>query len=79
MSKTERPYLSYLLRLWRAGTGETWTWQASAENAHTGERRGFASLGLLFAFLEDETEGVLDEQALSAGSEPSNRGDEGRP
>ncbi len=79
MSKEERPYLSYLLRLWRARTGETWTWQASVENAHTSERQGFASLRLLFAFLEDETDRVVDKQAYHTGSELSNERDKRRP
>jgi hypothetical protein len=55
MSERERPYLAYLLRLWQVareyGTGR----RASLENAHSGERRGFASLEELFAFLWAKT------------------------
>ena len=40
-------YQSYLLRLWRANGGQE-DWQASLESAHTGERRGFATLDALF-------------------------------
>jgi hypothetical protein len=61
---SERPYLSYLLRLWKDGTGEAWTWRASIEDAHSGGRQGFATLGLLFAFLESETAGT---DAAAAG------------
>ena len=58
MGSSERPYLSYLLRLWREGNGKAPTWRASIEDAHTGGRQGFATLGLLFAFLEGETVGT---------------------
>jgi hypothetical protein len=75
----ERPYLSYLLRLWRTGTGETWTWRASLEDARTGERQGFASLNLLFAFLENETEGTVEGKAFHTESGPLNDRDERQP
>jgi hypothetical protein len=53
---TERPgYLAYLLRLWRVNDDGKPVWRASLENPHTGERRGFANLELLFAFLEEKT------------------------
>lgn len=42
-------YFSYLLRMWR--TGEKSAWRASLENPQTGERLGFGSLEMLFAFL----------------------------
>ncbi len=45
-------YIAYLLRLWRAGGGGEW--RASVEDPHTGERRGFASLEALFAFLREQ-------------------------
>jgi hypothetical protein len=50
-------YISYMLRLWRAngdeapGRDEEALWRASLEDAHTGERCGFASLDELFNFL----------------------------
>jgi hypothetical protein len=50
-------YISYLLRLWRAngdeaqGRDEKALWRASLEDAHTGERCGFASLDQLCGFL----------------------------
>jgi hypothetical protein len=48
-------YLSYLLRLWQAGSRDRTVWRASLENPMTGERRGFATLKELFTFLETQT------------------------
>ena len=53
--KCER-YISYLLRLWQAADGDQVVWQASLENAQTGERRGFADLDALLNFLRQTTE-----------------------
>jgi len=50
------PYLLYVLRLWCDGPGAPW--RASLECARTGERRPFADLADLFAFLESETQGA---------------------
>jgi hypothetical protein len=49
-----------MLRLWQAESEGTLVWRASLESASNrfgqpGERRGFASLGELYAFLEQET------------------------
>jgi hypothetical protein len=55
MSEKPRRYLSYLLRLWQASSGGELVWRSSLENPHTGERRGFACLAELAAFLEEET------------------------
>src|SRR5262245_43657198 len=49
-------YRSYLLRLWRAEREGRSTWRASLESAQTGERRTFASLATLCAFLADQAE-----------------------
>ena len=51
-------YRSYLLRLWRVGTGEPPSWRASLEDARTHQRRNFASLEQLYTFLIDETDGA---------------------
>jgi hypothetical protein len=51
----KRRRLSYLLRLWQTEREGALVWRASLESAHTGERRGFASLAELYAFLERET------------------------
>jgi hypothetical protein len=47
----EPTYFSYLLRIWRVADGEQPVWRASLENPVSGERRGFATLEELFAFL----------------------------
>jgi hypothetical protein len=50
---SEQPwYRACLLWLWRVGNGGPPARWASLEAPHTGERRGFADLEQLFAFLE---------------------------
>jgi hypothetical protein len=56
MAKRRRDYLSYLLRVWRTGSGESEAWRASLENPFTGERRGFAGLKDLFVYLQARTD-----------------------
>ena len=51
MVKGSAGYLSYLLRLWRVGTGPEGTWHASLESIPIGERQAFASLDDLVAYL----------------------------
>ena len=46
-----RDYVAYLLRLWREKGGESTQWRASLQDPHTGEKVGFASLEVLFAYL----------------------------
>ena len=68
MSGERRRYVSYLLRLWQTEIEGALVWRASLESAHTGERRGFASLAELHAFLEQETAPVdRDEPHLPVG------------
>jgi len=57
-----RPYLSYLLRLWQAGSAGRRVWRASLESVQSGERLAFASLEALFEYLRAETgvEGTPD-------------------
>jgi hypothetical protein len=51
----KRQYRVFLLRLWQAdGDDGTQIWRATLEDARTGERRGFADLARLFAFLEEQ-------------------------
>jgi len=57
-------YRSYLLRLWRTTSRGRSVWHASLELPHTGERRGFASLEQLYAFLE---------QQIQEGDSPASR------
>ena len=50
-----RDYQAYLLRLWRVNTGHAQVWHVSLEDSRTGERKGFANLRALSAFLEEQT------------------------
>ena len=56
MSSEGRQYISYLLRLWRTKSGDETVWRASLEDSETGERRGFANLDALLAFLRQQTD-----------------------
>lgn len=49
---------SFILRIWQAGNGNAPEWRCSLENAQTHERRGFASVGALLAFLETQLPGM---------------------
>lgn len=68
-------YLSYLLRLWQAGSrGDRSVWHASLENPHTGERLAFGDMEALFAFLVERTNppicaGNLPETSERTGTE----------
>jgi hypothetical protein len=55
MSSEERRYISYLLRLWQTTSGDETAWRASLEDSETGERKGFADLDALLAFLRQQT------------------------
>lgn len=55
MPNEDPDYLSYLLRLWRVNDEEEAVWRASLESVDTGERKGFAGLEALFAFLREQT------------------------
>lgn len=62
MSKAQRGYRSYLLRLWQAHIDGELVWRASLQSPHTHERRGFANLEALFTFLENEIGGAVQGQ-----------------
>jgi hypothetical protein len=53
MDKATVIYRSYLLRVWLAADAR---WRATLEDVRTGERRAFATLALLLAFLENVSE-----------------------
>ncbi len=55
MSNDPPDYMTYLLRLWRAGGANEPYWRAALENPRTGERQAFSDLASLFAFLEEKT------------------------
>ena len=62
-------YRSYLLRLWQTTDGDRKVWRASLEQPGTEQRRGFAGLRELMAFLEQ----TVEEDTLpddDPGSEP---------
>ena len=67
-----RNYYSYLLRLWQVGAGEGAAWRASLEEIPTGERRAFASLHDLFAYLREQTRASPppEEGRAGEGSQP---------
>ena len=52
MTTGQQRYLAYMLRLWQVSSDRDPIWRASVESPHSGERRGFANLERLFAFLE---------------------------
>ncbi|MFN8466063.1 MAG: hypothetical protein U0X20_10950 [Caldilineaceae bacterium] len=60
MCATQKIYIAYLLRLWRAdgaaGKEVFDAWRASLESPQTGERIGFGSAEELFAYLRQEME-----------------------
>ena len=60
MSREERDYKSYLLRLWRTRRKGEPVWRASIESPHTGQRKAFTGLPGLLAFLEKEIGSVAD-------------------
>jgi hypothetical protein len=62
-------YLAYMLRLWQVEGEDGAVWRASLEDAHTGERRGFASLEELVAWLREETGCTVHGAAQTAGAE----------
>ncbi|HEY4722065.1 MAG TPA: hypothetical protein VII92_09480 [Anaerolineae bacterium] len=64
MSHHDQPprYQAYLLRLWEEYPHSDWAaeWRFSLEDPHTGERRGFADLDRLIAFLRKNTQQDLN-------------------
>jgi hypothetical protein len=54
MNERMPQHQSYLLRLWPTNTLGKTVWQASLENARTGERLSFSSLDEMYAFLNQQ-------------------------
>jgi hypothetical protein len=52
---SQKDYMSYLLRLWRAGQGRDAHWRASLQRPGTEESIWFADLEEMFAFLRAQT------------------------
>lgn len=72
VSNLERPprYRAYLLRCWQERSQQPehlGVWRFSLQEPHSGQRRGFASLEALMAFLE--TQLAIDEDAVDANEE----------
>ncbi len=69
MTNTRPRYLSYLLRLWQVRIEGELAWRASLESPGIGERRGFADLESLFAFLVEQVSGSItrEEQSNEVG------------
>ncbi len=61
MSAKPAQYHAYLLRLWDANSNGRPAGHASLEDPHTGERRGFADLEQLSAFLAAQIGGQPEE------------------
>ena len=57
-----RGYRAYLVRLWPARSGGQIVCRASVEDVHSGERRAFANLTHLFAFLHETASSNLPKQ-----------------
>jgi len=51
-----KPYFSFLLRLWQAGTPQNPLWVASLEDPHTHEIVSFPTMGGLFDYVQTLTE-----------------------
>lgn len=54
MPNSHSLYHAFLLRFWR--DDETVPWRIQLEDPHTGERRGFASLEQMIAYLGERLE-----------------------
>ena len=54
MNTGKGSYLAFMLRLWPVEQDGEMVWRASLESPLTGERRGFATLEALIAFLQAE-------------------------
>ena len=69
MSREQRCYIAYLLRLWQIRSEGELVWRASLESPHTGERHGFANLTDLFTFLGKEVSHVVQGQTAPNADE----------
>ena len=69
MGRKEPRYMSYLLRLWQTRSRGQLIWRASLQSPGSSERRGFASLDDLFAFLRQETPRSPDANGNDRGSD----------
>ncbi len=75
MSSSNKPprYHAYLLRFWQERSQPLTrlaAWRFSLEDPHTGERRGFADLEKLVAFLKSEAGEPESNSPQDSGSPP---------
>jgi hypothetical protein len=61
----KKKYHSYLLRLWVDDTNGKQVWRISLENPFSGERRGFASLNDLCAYLQEKMHEKKENEEVS--------------
>jgi len=61
----KKKYRSYLLRLWVDDANGKQAWRISLENPFSGERRGFASLKDLCAYLKKNMHEDKENQEVS--------------
>jgi hypothetical protein len=61
----KKKYCSYLLRLWVEDVNGKQAWRISLENPFSGERRGFASLKDLCAYLNEKVQEEKEKQEVS--------------
>jgi len=66
--------MSYLLRLWQAGSERGTVWRASLQCPRTGQRTGFPSLESLFNFLRQQTGAVRNPDGVVGETEAENEG-----
>ena len=60
MDETKNVYCSFMLRIWiEPNDGDQWRF--SLEDTRTGKRQGFANLLKMRKFLEDLTQGAIEE------------------
>lgn len=55
MDRQKPRYVSYLLRLWCTTTERKPVWRGSLQSVASGERRSFADLDMLWAYLKAQT------------------------
>ena len=60
MIRNHSNYTAYMLRIWQEERNGRPVWRASLETPGSGERRAFASLTELLAFLETDMESELE-------------------
>ncbi len=73
MTDDKRDYHAYLLRLWRVNTGRATLWRASLEDSRTSERKGFADLRGLLAFLEEQTNDIQQRDVCESATDRRGR------